>query len=234
MASPLHEMTFAPAVIPYEVWLGGTWFYGGSVIFERVLNVCNIIEKNPSVGIPNMLIGESGSYMQPGILYVWCSLLLSVRTRQIIPTNPVLALVPSDVSSIIFVGVSLPVKILCMLQMMAVAELSTTNGDPYVSQAKDSLLGRFVAKTFTCIVGSSFCCLGRQRRRPCWTKILFSFEYIYALSNLVQRIIIPRIIGYKYTKSISVKYINDLSIPLGGSVNSFRGETYGIVRCRGL
>ena len=179
-----------------------------------------------------MLIGESGSYMQPGILYVWCSFFLSVRTRQIIPTNFVLALVPSAVSGIIFVGVSLPVKTLCALQMMAVAELSTTNGDPYLSQVKDSLLGCFLAKTFTCIVGSFFCCLGRQRQRPCCTKILFSFEYIYAPSNLIQRIIIPRIIGYNYTKSISVKERTDLSIPLGGSGKIFRKKTYGISRCR--
>ena len=105
--------------------------------------------------------------MQPGILYVWCSFLSLVSTRRIIPTNFVLALVPSAVSSIILVGMSLPVNTLRMFQMMAVVELSTTNVNPSVSQAKDSSLGRFVAKTFTCIVGSSFFCLGRQRQRPC-------------------------------------------------------------------
>ena len=113
------------------------------------MNICTIIEKKPSAGIPNMLIGESGSYMQPGILYVWCSFFLSVRTRQIIPTNFVLALVPFAVSTTILVGMGLPVNILRTFQMMAVAELSTTNGNPSVSQAKDSSLRRFVAKTFT-------------------------------------------------------------------------------------
>ena len=105
--------------------------------------------------------------MQPGILYVWCSFLSSVSTRQIIPTIFLLALIPSAVYSIIFVGVRLPVKTLHQFHMMAVAGFSTTNGNPYVSQAKDYSLGRFVLKTFTCIVGSSFCCLGQQRWRPC-------------------------------------------------------------------
>ena len=58
-----------------------------------------------------------------------------------------LALVPSAVSRMILVGMSLPVNTFRKLQMMAVAELSTTNGNPSVSQAKDSSLGRFVEKT---------------------------------------------------------------------------------------
>ena len=58
-----------------------------------------------------------------------------------------LALVPSAVSRMILVGMSLPVNTFRKLQMMAVAELSTTNGNPSVSQAKDSSLGPFVEKT---------------------------------------------------------------------------------------
>ena len=84
--------------------------------------------------------------MQPVILSVWCSFLSSVNTRRIIPTNFVLALVPSAVSGIILVGVSLPVNTFRPLQMMAVAELSTTNSNPSVSQEKESLLGRSVEK----------------------------------------------------------------------------------------
>ena len=45
--------------------------------------------------------------------------------------------------------------------------------------------------------------------------------------------LISRIMGYKYTKSISVKERTDLSIPLGGSGKICRKKTYGIARCRG-
>ena len=84
--------------------------------------------------------------MQYWILYVWCSFFVSVSTRRRIPTYFVLALVPYYVSSIILVGTSLPINTFRTLQMMAVVELSTTNGNPSVSQAKDSSLGRFVEK----------------------------------------------------------------------------------------
>ena len=84
--------------------------------------------------------------MQPGIFYVWCSFLSSVSTRRIIPTNFVLALVPSAVSSIILVGMSLPVTNFHTLQMMAADELSTTNGNTSVSQAKILFVGTLFCK----------------------------------------------------------------------------------------
>ena len=52
-----------------------------------------------------------------------------------------LALIPSAVSIIILVEVRWPVNNLRVLQMTAVAELSTKNGNPYVSQAKLDLSG---------------------------------------------------------------------------------------------
>ena len=100
--------------------------------------------------------------------YIICVVLFFVVCQYLTDNthNFVLALVPSPVSSIILIRMILPVNNLRTLQMMVVAELSTTNGNPSVSQAKDSSFGRFVSKTFTCIVGSYFCCLGQQRRRP--------------------------------------------------------------------
>ena len=101
--------------------------------------------------------------------YIICVVLFFVVCQYLTDNthNFVLALVPSPVSSIILIRMILPVNNLRKLQMMAVAELSTTNGNPYVSQAKHSSLGQFVAKTFPCIVSSSLCFLGRQNRRPC-------------------------------------------------------------------
>ena len=76
--------------------------------------------------------------------------MLSVRTKRTVPTNFVQSLIPSAVSRIILVGVRLPVKTLRVLQMIAVEELSTTNSNPYVSQAKVDLSGRsFFANVFT-------------------------------------------------------------------------------------
>ena len=76
--------------------------------------------------------------------------MLSVRTRRTVPTNFVQSLISSAVSRIILVGVRLPVKNLRVLQMIAVEELSTTNSNPSVSQAKVDLSGRsFFANIFT-------------------------------------------------------------------------------------
>ena len=61
---------------------------------------------------------------------------LSVRTRRIVPTNFVLELIPSSIFSTILVGVKWSVKALRVLQIIVVVDLSTTNGNPYVSQAK--------------------------------------------------------------------------------------------------
>ena len=92
-----------------------------------------IIQYFPSDSIPKMLIGDSGSNMRLVILYAWYVFTLSVRTRHIVPTNFVLALIPSAVSSIILVGVRWPVKNLCVLQMIAVVDFSTKNGNTSVS-----------------------------------------------------------------------------------------------------
>ena len=64
----------------------------------------------PSGGIPNILMGDIGSKIQSAMSYVWWLFVSSVSTRRSVSTSFVLTLVPSAVSSVIFVGMRLFLK----------------------------------------------------------------------------------------------------------------------------
>ena len=92
---------------------------------------------------------------------------------------------------------------------MDVAELSTTNGIPYVSQDKVFSLGSAaVSYIRMCNVGNLRC-------------------EMYAINDLLQMQVRPLNIGYRYTISISVREKIDLSRPSGGSGNISKIYTYG-------
>ena len=65
-----------------------------------------------------------------------CSLLLLVSTRHKSPTIFVVVVGPSVVSNVTIIRVSGPWNILHLLYIIAVAELSVTNGIPSVSKEK--------------------------------------------------------------------------------------------------
>ena len=93
---------------------------------------------------------------------------------------------PSAVSSVTLVGVRCLWNSLHSLLIMDVAELSTTNGIPSVSQEKVFSLGSAaVAYILMCNVGNLRCDM-------------------YAINDLLQRRVRPLKIGYRYTISIIV------------------------------
>ena len=99
--------------------------------------------------------------------------------------------------------------------MMAVAELSTTNGIPSVSQEKVFSLGSaVVAYIRMCNVGILRCDM-------------------YAINDLLQRRVRPLNIGYRYTISISVRDKIDLSRPSGGSGSISMRYTCGTAKRSG-
>ena len=99
--------------------------------------------------------------------------------------------------------------------MMAVAELSTTNGIPYVSQEKFFSLGSAaVAYTLMCNVGNLSCDM-------------------YDINDLLQRRVRPLKIGYRYTVTISVRDKIDLSRPSGGYGSISKRYTYGTAKRSG-
>ena len=59
-----------------------------------------------------------------------------VSTRCKAPTSFVVVVRPSAVAKVMIVEVSKPWNILCLLHIIAIAKLSTTNGIPSVSQEK--------------------------------------------------------------------------------------------------
>ena len=92
--------------------------------------------------------------------------------------------------------------------MIAVAELSTTDGIPSVSHEKAFSLGSAaVAYILMCNVGNLRC-------------------DIYAINDLLQRRESPLKIGYRYTISISVIGKIDLIRPSGGSGSISERYTY--------
>ena len=102
-----------------------------------------------------MFIGVSGSNTQLGTIYVWCSLLLSVNTRQSEPTSCVLVEVPSAVCNVTEVGFNFQMNSQRLLLIIAVAELSITKEMPSVSQEKVSCWEMAsVVNTLICILGS--------------------------------------------------------------------------------
>ena len=91
---------------------------------------------------------------------MWCSFLSSVSTRRKSPTSFVVVVTPSAVAKVTLVGVSGPVNSLCSLYILAVAELSTTNGIPSMSQ--EMVLSpelALAAKDLICNLGKDLCCL---------------------------------------------------------------------------
>ena len=93
--------------------------------------------------------------------------------------------------------------------MIDVAELSTTNGIPSISQEKAFSLGS-AAVAYILMFN-----VGNLR----W--------YIYAINDLLQRRVSPLKIGYRYTISISVIDKIDLSRPSGGFGSIYKRHTYG-------
>ena len=162
-----------------------------------------------------MLMGVTISNRQPGTAYVCGIFVLSVRTKRQIPTSWVLVLTQSAVSSVTLVGVRCLWNSLRSLLMMAVAELSTTNGIPSVSQEKVFSLGSAaVAYIPIFMVGNLRCDM-------------------YALNDPPQRRIRPLNIGYRYTISINVREKLDLIRPSGGSGRIYKRYTYGTVKRSG-
>ena len=99
--------------------------------------------------------------------------------------------------------------------MMAVAELSTTNSIPSVSQEKDLSLGSAaVAYILMCNVGSLRCDM-------------------YAINDLLQRRVSPLKIGYRYTISVSERDKIDLSRPSGSSGRISKRYKYGTAKRSG-
>ena len=160
---------------------------------------------------------------------MWCSFLSLVSTRRKSPTSFFVAVRLSAVANVTIIGVSGPVNSLCSLHIIAVAELTTINGIPSVSQEK-ALLPELAlaAKALICNLVKGLC---RFRwRMPLLKK---TFEKIYAPMRLNQRLIRPCRIWYKYENSISTKDITYLSKPSGGYGNRSRKNAYGIARWSG-
>ena len=139
--------------------------------------------------------------------------MLLVSTRRKETKRFVVVVMPSEVSTIMPVGIRGQVNSLRSLHIIPIAELSTTNAIPSVSQEKSlSPELALTEKDKICNLGKGLCRF--QRRQPLLTKI---FEKLCAPMSLKQRLIRSCRIGYKYTNSIIEKYSTDLIKPSGGS-----------------